>query len=160
MAVDRHAIARRRRESGGIYSDSFEIVVERRDQAALLVVGNGRHMHDGDVRRIARGIFRRQLVVARPGGDIDLQLDVRVFRLEFIEQPRDDLAFTVGIAQGRLAHGHIGPAFAEDALDRDMGVGVLGCARGQGETRQEYSHLLHLTAAPDTALTMYFWKMT
>ncbi|MNL51203.1 hypothetical protein D3C87_1742820 [compost metagenome] len=117
-------------------------------------------MHGHQVGRIAGRELGRQLIVARPGGDVDLQPDVRVLALELVQQAGDDLALAVGIARpgpGRAA-------LAEDPLDGDLGdVGLLGAAeqaeRGDGR-EGEVGQALHRTAAPDTARTMYFWKKT
>ena len=60
---------------------------------ALAVVRDRRLVHGGEIGRIARRHLRRQLVIARPIHDVDLDVNVRIVRIELVDQGRDDPAF-------------------------------------------------------------------
>src|SRR5207245_1322991 len=103
-----------------------------------------------------------ELGVAGPGDDVDVDMDVRVLGLEAVDEGGDDAAFALGRADVD-AVAVDGAAFAEEALDGDLGALRAGAAAagegGEGEGGGEGVEPPHRTAAPAIAATICFWKM-
>src|SRR5262249_31117353 len=116
--------------------------------------------HRHQVRRIAGSELRRELIVAGPGDDIDVDADVGVLGVELVHQRGHDAAFAVG-PRRLVDRAVLRAAFAEKTLDRDRRDIALRRARQKRQNREQKERApFHRTAAPDTARTMYFWKNT
>ena len=115
-------------------------------------------MHGDDVGRVARRHLRGELRIAGPGDDVDVDLDVGVFGVEAGDHRGDDPAFAFRLGDVGAA-AIIGGALAEEALQIEVGLALLGRAAAERQRREQAGQQpLHRTAVPAIARTICFWK--
>lgn len=135
--------------------------VHRLEQAAPLIIGDHRLVHGDQIGRVAGRDLRGELGIAGPGDDVDVDRDIGILGLEAVDQGGQDAALAVrGGDVDALPVDRA--AFAEEALDDDLGAAATARAaaeREQGEQRQRQAGLHHRTAVPAMARMICFWKM-
>ena len=159
MAVDGHARARRVGEVRLANASLPQVIVDRLDQPLGGIIGDDTLMHRHEVGRIARRHLRGQLRISRPGDDIDVDMQVGIFRVEAVDHRGDDSALALGLGDVDAA-AIFGAALAEETLQIDVRLAVAPCAAAERQGKQQRcNHALHRTAVPAMARTICFWKM-